>query len=61
MRFCLGHLRLSPRDAWSMTLVEYDAAQRGYLEARGIDRRRGMTRSRLDELKTLYPDRPASP
>lgn len=57
MAFLLGCLHLRPADAWAMTLLEYDAAWRGYCQANGIDTsRRGMTRDRLEELKRLYPD-----
>lgn len=58
LAFGVGHLRLPPRDVWAMSLVEYDAAQRGYAASRGIDRRRGMGRKRLAELMALYPDTP---
>lgn len=57
MRFGLGHLRLTPRDFWRMSFIEYDAAYRGYLEANGAQRRRRMTAKRLAELQALYPDR----
>lgn len=57
MRFGLGHLRHSPREFWSMTLIEYDAALAGYLESKGVKAGpAGMTRKRIDELKRLYPD-----
>lgn len=59
MEIGLGHLRLTPAAFWAMTMREYDAAQRGYLQSRGVDmskRGGGMTRARLDELKRLYPD-----
>lgn len=57
LQFGLGHLRLPPRDVWSMTVIEHDAAWRGYLEAKGVSTEPfGMTRSRLEELKQLYPD-----
>lgn len=40
-----------------MTLVEYDAAWRGYCERYGIKTEPdGMTRRRLDELKAMFPD-----
>jgi hypothetical protein len=39
-----------------MTLIEYDAAWRGYAERHGIKAEPVMTRSRLDELRALYPD-----
>lgn len=64
MRLGLGHLRLAPRDFWALTLIEYDAATRGYLEAKGIDPDGGrMSQRRLDELMAQFPDdpQPASP
>jgi len=39
-----------------MTLIEYDAAYRGYLESRGATAIAKPTRRRLEELKQLYPD-----
>lgn len=60
MRFGLGHLRLAPAVLWRMTLIEYDAAVRGYLEAKGVKPGSGpMRRSRLEELMALYPDAPS--
>ena len=57
MVFLLGHMGLRPADAWAMTMIEYDATWRGYAEKHGIGRGpKPMTRSRLDELKALYPD-----
>lgn len=57
MRFGLGHLRLAPAVLWRMTLIEYDAAVRGYLEAKGVKPGSGpMRRTRLEELMALYPD-----
>lgn len=57
MRFLLGHLRYTPRDAWAMSLIEYDAAWRGYAQRHGIGTGPApMTRRRMDELKALYPD-----
>lgn len=44
-----------------MTLVEYDAAWRGYCERYGIKPEPdGMTRRRLDELKAMFPDAPVA-
>lgn len=47
-----------PAVVWRMTVVEYDAAVRGYLQRNGVDPAAppAMTRSRLEELKRLYPD-----
>lgn len=58
VEFLVGHLRLPPREAWRTTIIEYDAAVRGYLQSKGIDpsKPRAMTRRRLEELRTLYPD-----
>lgn len=56
MRLGLGHLRLAPRDFWHLTLIEYDAAARGYLESKGVSPDAGMSRRRLDELLALFPD-----
>jgi hypothetical protein len=43
-----------------MTVIEYDAAWRGYAERHGLGRgQAGMSRRRLEELKRLYPDAPA--
>lgn len=41
-----------------MTLIEYDAAWRGYAARRGVnvDAPRPMTRRRMAELLTQYPD-----
>jgi hypothetical protein len=48
---------MPPRDVWQMSVIEYDWAYRGYLESRGITQQPPqMTRSRLEELKALYPD-----
>ena len=44
-----------------MTLIEYDAAFRGYRMANGLEKPPGgMTRARLEELKRLYPPPQAS-
>jgi uncharacterized phage protein (TIGR02216 family) len=57
MRFGLGHLRLAPTAFWRLSMIEYDAAFVGYLEAKGAKPAGSdMTRARLDELKSLYPD-----
>lgn len=39
-----------------MSIVEYDAAWRGYAEKHGIKPEPGMTRRRLEELMRQYPD-----
>lgn len=50
-------MHLRPADAWAMTLLEYDAAWRGYCQANGINPAgRGVSRSRLEQLKAMYPD-----
>lgn len=44
-----------------MTLIEYDAAFRGYLESRGIDPdARLASRADLDDLMRRYPDAPST-
>lgn len=60
MAFLLGHLGHPPAVAWGMTLIEYDAAWRGYASRRGVnvDAPRPMTRRRMAELLTQYPDAP---
>lgn len=47
---------MRPRDVWAISLVEYDAAWRGYAERYGLNERGGMTRKRLGELMAEYPD-----
>lgn len=54
MRVGLGVLRLSPRDFWSMSLPEFQAACEGLFgPAAGPP-----PRQRLDELMQLFPDEP---
>ena len=55
--FLMGHLQQRPRDAWTTTLIEYDAAFRGYCERHGIKPEGdGMTRAGLEALKAQFPD-----
>jgi uncharacterized phage protein (TIGR02216 family) len=54
MRVGLGVLRLSPRDFWSMSLREFQAACEG-LFGRSVG---PPPRQRLDELMKLFPDEP---
>ncbi len=58
MKFGLGHLRLSPPAFWRMSLLEYDAALRGYLEAKGVKRNPTMRRAELQALMAQFPDTP---
>ena len=55
MAIGLGVLRLSPRDFWSMTLLELAAASRG---ARGGGIEEALARDTLAELMLSYPDTP---
>jgi uncharacterized phage protein (TIGR02216 family) len=50
----LGTLRLAPRDFWSMTPRELDAALRGALGLVAVAP--AMTRSNLTALMTAFPD-----
>lgn len=43
-----------------MTLIEYDAAMRGYLEAKGVSVAPRVTRDHLHELMARYPDTPTA-
>ena len=49
----LGLLRLTPRDFWSMTPRELDAALRGLL---GPNAHEPLPRSALADLMRLFPD-----
>jgi uncharacterized phage protein (TIGR02216 family) len=51
----LGTLRLAPRDFWSMTPRELDAALRGALGL--VAMAPAMTRSDLEGLMAAFPDR----
>tara|TARA_R110002110_G_scaffold24174_8_gene90978 strand:+ start:2805 stop:2990 length:186 start_codon:yes stop_codon:yes gene_type:complete len=51
MELGLGHLRLAPRDFWSMTLPELAAALGGAGRSAGA-----ISRAGLNALTNLYPD-----
>lgn len=52
MELGLGHLRLSPRDFWAMTLPELSAA----LGGSDLGRAQAITRQSLASLCRTYPD-----
>lgn len=64
MQIGLGHLRLSPRDFWAMSLPEWQAAHDGLAESRGASPRDatsnavngGLSGARLAELMAQFPD-----
>lgn len=53
-------LGYNSEEFWSLTLKEFFAAVRGKLLSMGInieeEKQKYMTRSRLEELKEMYPD-----
>jgi len=53
MGVAFGLLRLSSRDFWAMTPLEFNAA----LEALGLSRTAAPRRADLDRLMRLFPDR----
>lgn len=55
MRLALGHLRITPRDFWSLTMPELHAIFAAVLPARG-PASRPLDRAALDALIASYPD-----
>ncbi len=55
MEFAAGVLGWNEPTFWSCSLRFYERAVIGYRKANGIAIK-GMSRSRLAELKSLYPD-----
>lgn len=61
MEIGLGHIRLSPREFWAMSLPEWRAAFDGYLESIGAKRTGDdeyMTRAELEELERMVEAHP---
>lgn len=58
MRFGLGALGLGPREFWSMTPREFDAAMKGRLGL--FEDRKPMDRGVLASLISRFPDRAAT-
>jgi uncharacterized phage protein (TIGR02216 family) len=58
MKLAYGHLRYTPDVFWGMSLREWQAALKGYLEKEygGEEREEPLTSDRLDALMRRYPD-----
>jgi len=53
MSFGLGHLKLAPRDFWSLSLPELNAALRVHFP----DSSNALSRTELNELMQINPDK----
>ena len=57
MKIGLGHVGMSPKDFWGLSLVEWTYLLDGYVEKNGGDpNEQPVSRSELQELMEKYPD-----
>jgi hypothetical protein len=56
MKIAFGHIHYTPQVFWGMSLREWQAALKGYIQKEYGDFQTPMTSSRLRELAKEYPD-----
>ena len=56
MQICLGMIRMSPNDFWSLSPREMYSAVKGFLEFNTVQKEEPLNRDELEDLMELYPD-----
>lgn len=56
MEICLGMIKMSPKDFWSMSPIEMYATVEGFIEFHTSKKDEPMSKEELDDLMELYPD-----